>query len=59
MNAEAHQVSARLFLDTLNQAFRGSAARAAIWFPKKPWSEIVGDPAAGAMGRFFHKFRLV
>lgn len=45
MNAEPEQVSARLFLATLRQAFTGSAARAAIWIPARPWLDLVGVPA--------------
>lgn len=45
MNAPASEVAARSFLATLRRAFRGSAARGAIWIPDRPWQEIVGDPA--------------
>lgn len=45
MNAPAARVSARLFLQTMRQAFTGRAGRAAIWVPDRPWSAIVGDPA--------------
>jgi hypothetical protein len=46
MNAEAHQVSAEHFLACLRVAFTGSASRAAFWFPKRPWLEVIGQPAA-------------
>lgn len=45
LNAEAEDVDAALMLGTLKQAFGGSGARAAIWIPRKPWSEIIGAPA--------------
>ncbi len=45
MNAEAEHVSARLFARTLWQAFSGGAARAAIWVPKRSWSELIGEPS--------------
>ncbi len=45
MNAEPEEVGADLFLKTLREAFRGRAHRAAMWFPRRPWSEIVGEPA--------------
>lgn len=45
MNAAPAEVSARLFLATLRRAFSGAAARAALWIPRRPWSEIVGEPA--------------
>jgi len=46
MNAEAHQVSVEHFLSCLRVAFTGRASRAAIWFPKRPWLEVIGQPAA-------------
>ena len=46
MNAEAHQVSAEQFLGCLREAFSGRASRAAMWFPKRPWLEVIGEPAA-------------
>lgn len=49
MNAEPAAVSAHLFLKTMRQAFTGSAGRGAIWIPERPWSEIVGRPAARAL----------
>ena len=45
MNAEPERVGADLFVRTLLQAFRGRAERAAMWFPRRPWLEIVGEPA--------------
>jgi len=45
MNSEPRDVEARLFLGTLRQAFLGSAARAGIWIPKRPWLELVGVPS--------------
>lgn len=45
MNAEASQVDAGVFFKTLRRAFGGSAADAAIWLPRKPWSELIGEPA--------------
>lgn len=51
MNAEPAEVSAALFLGTLQRAFSGSAANAAIWVPAAPWSEIIGRPAVAALKR--------
>lgn len=51
MNAEPADISARLFLRTLRRAFGGSARRAAMWIPAKPWSAIVGGPAHAALQR--------
>ncbi|MBL9077236.1 MAG: FAD-dependent oxidoreductase [Planctomycetes bacterium] len=45
MNVEPELASARDFLATLRIAFSGSAADAAFWLPKRPWGEIVGEPA--------------
>lgn len=45
MNAEAEDVSAALFFATLRRAFFGSARRAAIRVPRRPWSELLGEPA--------------
>ncbi|MFO1054277.1 MAG: hydroxysqualene dehydroxylase HpnE [Planctomycetota bacterium] len=45
MNAEAEEIDAALMLSTLEAAFGGSGARAAIWIPSAPWSAIVGEPA--------------
>ncbi|MEE9126211.1 MAG: FAD-dependent oxidoreductase [Planctomycetota bacterium] len=45
MNAEAHQVSAEQFLGCLREAFTGWASRAAFWFPKRPWLQVIGEPA--------------
>ncbi len=49
MNVEPEAASARLFLRTLREAFAGSAAAAAFWLPKQPWSEVLGEPAAAAL----------
>ena len=49
LNAPADAVSARLFLRTLRIAFGGSARRAAIWIPTRPWGEIVGAAAERAL----------
>ncbi len=49
MNAHPSQVSAQLFLGTLRQAFAGRAARAAIWIPRRPWSELLDQPARRAL----------
>jgi squalene-associated FAD-dependent desaturase len=46
MNAEADRVEARLLLRTLRRAFLGSGRAAAIWLPRRPWSELLGAPAA-------------
>lgn len=51
MNAEPSAISADLFLRTLRRAFSGSAGRAAMWIPTKPWSAIVGRPAHDALQR--------
>lgn len=49
MNAEPDRVGARCFLHTLRRAFLGSGRDAAIWLPTRPWSEILGEPAARAL----------
>ena len=49
MNAEPDRVSARLFLATLRRAFLGSAKRAAMWLPDRPWSALIGEPAHGCL----------
>lgn len=49
MNVEPDDVAAEDFLVTLREAFLGSAAHAAFWVPKRPWSELVGGPAAKAL----------
>ena len=49
MNAEPDRVGARCFLHTLRRAFLGSGDAAAIWLPVRPWSEILGEPAARAL----------
>lgn len=50
MNAPPDAVSAALFVSTLRAAFRGSAAGAAIWIPRAPWSKILDEPARSAIG---------
>ena len=49
MNVEPEVASARVFLRTLRTAFCGSAANGALWVPTRPWGEVLGDPAAGAL----------
>jgi squalene-associated FAD-dependent desaturase len=49
MNVEPEQCAAADFLATLREAFAGSAARAAFWLPRRPWGEVFGDPAPGAL----------
>lgn len=49
MNVEPELASAADFLATLRIAFAGSAAAAAFWVPKRPWSECVGEPALRAL----------
>lgn len=49
MNVEPEDACARLFLATLREAFSGTAASAAIWVPKRPWSELIGDAAVSAL----------
>jgi hypothetical protein len=46
MNVEPELACAADFLATLREAFSGSAAAAAFWLPKRPWTEILGEPAA-------------
>ncbi|MCA8941687.1 MAG: hydroxysqualene dehydroxylase HpnE [Planctomycetes bacterium] len=58
MNADPKDVSASLFLATLRRAFLGSASRAAIHVPARPWSQIVGEPALAQLGREGVKVRL-
>ena len=50
MNAEPEEVAADLFLATLRIAFTGSAARAAIWIPQRPWVQTIGVPARRQLG---------
>jgi squalene-associated FAD-dependent desaturase len=45
MNAEPADVSASLFFATLRRAFLGSAKRAGIWLPDRPWGQLIGEPA--------------
>lgn len=49
MNSEPEHVAAEAMLRTLREAFGGSAANAALWVPRRPWSELLGDPAAAAL----------
>jgi squalene-associated FAD-dependent desaturase len=49
MNVEPELASAAAFTATLREAFTGSAATAAFWAPKRPWGEILGDPAPAAL----------
>lgn len=51
MNCDPEQACAADFLATLREAFLGSAARAAFWVPKRPWRELVGEPALPALAR--------
>ncbi len=45
MNAAPADVSARLFLATLREAFSGRASRAAVWLARRPWGALVGEAA--------------
>lgn len=49
MNAEPEGVSAALFLATMREAFGGSGSAAAIWIPRRPWSEILDQRARTAL----------
>lgn len=49
MNADAHEVSAALFLRTVRRAFSSSAAAAAIWIPARPWGALIDAPAQHAL----------
>lgn len=49
MNAEPHEVQARIFLSTLREAFRFGAAAGAIALPRAPWSTILDEPAPRAL----------
>jgi hydroxysqualene dehydroxylase len=49
MNVEPEEASARDFLAALREAFMGRASSAAFWIPKRPWSELLGDPAPQAL----------
>jgi squalene-associated FAD-dependent desaturase len=51
MNAEADRVGARCFLHTLRRAFLGRGSTAAIWLPTRPWTGIIGEPAARELAR--------
>lgn len=49
MNVEPSDAAASDFLDTLREAFTGSAERAALWVPVRPWGELIGAPAQRAL----------
>lgn len=49
MNAEPAEVQARIFLRTLREAFRFSAAGGAIALPRTTWGEILDGPAEAAL----------
>jgi squalene-associated FAD-dependent desaturase len=49
MNCEPEEAEAAGFLATLREAFLGSAARAAFWIPRRPWSELIDAPARAAL----------
>ncbi|MBX3462738.1 MAG: FAD-dependent oxidoreductase [Planctomycetes bacterium] len=49
MNVEPELASAADFLATLREAFAGRATTAAFWVPKRPWGEILGEPARRAL----------
>ncbi len=49
MNCEARHADARLFVATLRRAFLGSGAHAAMWIPRRGWSELIGTPARAAL----------
>ncbi|MEO0481416.1 MAG: FAD-dependent oxidoreductase [Planctomycetota bacterium] len=49
MNAELSEIAITELLRTLRMAFLGSGREAAIWIPKAPWSEIIGDAAERAL----------
>ena len=51
MNVEPEEAAAEDFLCTLREAFAGSAAKGAFWLPRRPWRELVGDPALPALQR--------
>lgn len=51
MNVEPEQASARDYLAALREAFLGSARTAAFWLPKRPWSELLAEPAPAALAR--------
>jgi hypothetical protein len=58
MNEEPGAASAALFLRTLQEAFRGRAARSAIWIPRQGWSELVAVPAARRLAELGVEVRL-
>jgi squalene-associated FAD-dependent desaturase len=49
MNAEPEAVSAALFVATMREALGGRSANAAIWIPRKPWSDILDERARHAL----------
>jgi squalene-associated FAD-dependent desaturase len=49
MNVEPEEASASDFLGALREAFMGRASSAAFWLPKRPWSELLGEPAPRAL----------
>jgi squalene-associated FAD-dependent desaturase len=58
MNETPARSSARGFLTTLREAFRGRAARSAIWVPTRGWSQLVGEPALAGLRRHGVEVRL-
>ena len=46
MNVEPELADARLFTRTLREAFSGRARSGAFIIPKRPWSAVLGEPAA-------------
>ena len=46
MNVEPELADARLFTSTLREAFSGRARSGAFMIPKRPWSALLGEPAA-------------
>lgn len=51
MNVEPDACAAADFLATLREAFFDRAASAAFWLPRRPWGEILADPAPAALAR--------
>lgn len=49
MNVEPEAAAANDFLATLREAFAGRAENAAFWLAKRPWGELLGDPAGPAL----------
>jgi hypothetical protein len=58
MNEDPRIASASLFVGALKEAFRGGAARSAIWIPAKGWSEIVAEPAQRRLAELGAEVRL-